>query len=41
VKNAEVGPRARILAADAVSVETWLDRLMDAPSLDVLFSATN
>ncbi|MDO8607294.1 MAG: hypothetical protein Q7R40_12220, partial [Phaeospirillum sp.] len=33
--------QARVLAADAVSVETWLDRLIDAPSLDVLFSATN
>ncbi|CAA7621826.1 conserved hypothetical protein [Magnetospirillum sp. LM-5] len=33
--------RARVLAADTVSVETWLDRLMDAPSLDVLFNGTN
>ncbi|MBF0307514.1 MAG: hypothetical protein HQL41_17925 [Alphaproteobacteria bacterium] len=33
--------RARILAADAATVEAWLDRLMDAPSLEALFSATN
>ncbi|MBF0334946.1 MAG: hypothetical protein HQL40_15075 [Alphaproteobacteria bacterium] len=33
--------RARILAADAATVEAWLDRLMDAPSLETLFSATN
>ena len=33
--------RARVLAADAASVEAWLDRLMEAPSLEVLFSATN
>ena len=33
--------RDRILAADAASIEIWLDRLMEAPSLEVLFSATN
>ncbi|MBI5165973.1 MAG: Rpn family recombination-promoting nuclease/putative transposase [Magnetospirillum sp.] len=33
--------RERILAADAASVEAWLDRLMEAPSLEVLFSTTN
>lgn len=33
--------QARVLAADAVSVETWLDRLMEASSLEVLFSSTN
>ncbi|CAA7619557.1 conserved hypothetical protein [Magnetospirillum sp. SS-4] len=33
--------RARILAADAASIEAWLDRLMEAPSIETLFSATN
>ena len=33
--------RARVLTADAAAVEAWLDRLMEAPSLEALFSATN
>jgi len=33
--------RTRIVAADGALIEVWLDRLMEAPSLDVLFSATN
>ena len=31
----------RIRSADAASIEAWLDRLMEASSLDDLFSATN
>lgn len=33
--------RERILAAEASSIEMWLDRLMDAPSLEMLFSSPN
>ena len=33
--------RERVLAADTSSIEIWLDRLMEAPSLEVLFSSTN
>jgi hypothetical protein len=30
--------RERILAADSTMVEGWLDRLMEAPSLDAVFA---
>ena len=30
--------RAQILAADASTIETWLDRLMDAPSANAVFA---
>ena len=33
--------RARVLAADAATIETWLDHLMEAPNLGVLFGTTN
>ena len=33
--------RVRVLAADTVAIEAWLDRLMEASSLEALFSATN
>ena len=33
--------RERVLAADTSSIEMWLDRLMEAPSLEVLFGNTN
>ena len=33
--------RDRILGADAASIERWLDRLMDAPTLGALFDAPN
>ncbi len=33
--------RERVLAADSVLIESWLDRLMEAPSLEVLFGSTN
>ena len=33
--------RDRILAADAALVEMWLDRVVDAPSPEALFSTTN
>jgi len=33
--------RTRVLAADAAAIEAWLDRLMEASSLEALFSATN
>ena len=31
----------RVLAADAATIEAWLDRLMEAPSVKYLFSALN
>ena len=33
--------RERVLSADATSIEAWLDRLMDVPSLEMLFRVTN
>jgi hypothetical protein len=30
--------RERILAADSTMVEGWLDRLMEAPSLNAVFA---
>ncbi len=33
--------RDRILSTDAASVDVWLDRLMNAPSLEALFSTMN
>jgi hypothetical protein len=30
--------RDRIMSADATTIENWLDRLMDAPTLDAMFT---
>ncbi len=33
--------RERIMSADAATIEAWLDRVMDAPSLEALFGQPN